>query len=144
MNLEITGGDFVLGVNIRELRNKKGIYQQELADNLNVSKGAVAMWETDKREPDNEMLVKIANYFNTTIDYLLGRTDNINNNLSKHKKTEQKLNVPDELKDVMVAFHRGEFEDLIQSEIDALANIAATLKAQRLGSAENDKTGENL
>jgi len=33
------------------------------------------MWETGKRQPDNEMLLKIANYFNVSVDYLLGREE---------------------------------------------------------------------
>lgn len=43
----------------------------------------------------------------------------------------QPLVIPDELKGVKVAFHRGEFEDLTQDEVDALAILAKTLKEQR-------------
>ena len=48
---------------LKELRTKRKITQEDLSKALNVSKGAVAMWETGKRNPDNEMLIKIANYF---------------------------------------------------------------------------------
>lgn len=65
----------MIGKRIRLLRNEKGIYQQQLADILSVSKSTIAMWETDKREPDSEMLVNLADYFNCSIDYLLGRTN---------------------------------------------------------------------
>lgn len=61
----------MLGDKIKELRNKKGIYQQDLADALSVSKSTVAMWETNKREPDLEMIKKIADYFNISTDYLI-------------------------------------------------------------------------
>ncbi len=61
----------MLGDVIKDLRNQKHIYQQELADALSVSKSTVAMWETNKRIPDASMLVKIADYFDTTVDYLL-------------------------------------------------------------------------
>lgn len=63
------------GDRVKKLRTEKGIYQQQLADILSVSKSTVAMWETDKREPDSEMLINLANFFNCSIDYLLGRTD---------------------------------------------------------------------
>lgn len=65
----------MIGNRIRLLRNEKGIYQQQLADILSVSKSTIAMWETDKREPDSQMLVNLADFFNCSIDYLLGRTD---------------------------------------------------------------------
>ena len=64
---------------LKQLRAQKNITQQELATKLNVSKGAVAMWETGKRNPDNETLVRISEYFNISIDYLLGKTSDLQN-----------------------------------------------------------------
>ena len=61
----------MLGDKIKELRNEKNMYQQDLANALMVSKSTVAMWETNKRVPDKSMLVKIAEYFDITVDYLL-------------------------------------------------------------------------
>lgn len=61
----------MLGDKIKELRKSKNMYQQDLADALSVSKSTVAMWETNKRIPDTTMLVKIADYFDITVDYLL-------------------------------------------------------------------------
>lgn len=60
---------------IRELRNEKNIYQKELAKVIGVSSGAIAMYETGKRSPDKELLDKIANFFDVSVDYLLGRTN---------------------------------------------------------------------
>ena len=61
----------MLGDKIKELRKSKNMYQQDLAAALSVSKSTVAMWETNKRIPDTSMLVKIAEYFDITVDYLL-------------------------------------------------------------------------
>lgn len=61
----------MIGDRLKELRTNSKIYQADLAEVLGVSKGAVAMWETNKREPDSLMLKKIANYFNVSLDYLL-------------------------------------------------------------------------
>lgn len=58
-----------------ELRNQKGYSQQKLSSILNVSRSTVAMWETEKAEPNSEMLVKLANIFDVSVDYMLGRTD---------------------------------------------------------------------
>ena len=54
-------------------RKEKGMTQAELAKRLGVSRSTVAMWETDGSQPDNEMLIKIANALGVSIDYLLGR-----------------------------------------------------------------------
>ena len=64
----------MLGDNIKALRTNKNMYQQDLADALSVSKSTIAMWETNKRIPDATTLLKIANYFNISVDELLGNT----------------------------------------------------------------------
>lgn len=64
----------MLGDNIKALRTNKNMYQQDLADDLSVSKSTIAMWETNKRIPDATTLLKIANYFNISVDELLGNT----------------------------------------------------------------------
>lgn len=62
--------DINLSKNILELRKKKGITQEELANNLNVSSQAVSKWENNICLPDTTMLVDIANFFDVSIDYL--------------------------------------------------------------------------
>lgn len=61
-----------LGTILAQLRNKKGLNQRDFAQAIGVSNGAVAMWETNKRQPDLEMLKKIAEYYDVSTDYLLG------------------------------------------------------------------------
>ena len=60
---------------LKLLRKDFNVSQAEFASKLNLSKGAVGMYETNKREPDYKTLCSIANYFNVSVDYLLGRTD---------------------------------------------------------------------
>ena len=57
-----------IGHVIAKLREKKGISQKELANILNVSAGAVALWEVNKRCPSLESLVNIADFFNVSMD----------------------------------------------------------------------------
>ena len=57
---------------IRELRNLFGLSQKELAKSLSIPQNTFSQYETGKRAPDFETLKKIANYFNVTVDYLLG------------------------------------------------------------------------
>jgi len=65
----------MLGNRIKELRLQKGITQEQLAQHLNVAKSTIGMWENEKREPNFKMLIRIADYFDCSIDYLLGRTN---------------------------------------------------------------------
>lgn len=61
-----------IGNVIAKLRVSNGLNQREFAKKLEVSNGAVAMWETNKRQPDLEMVKKISNLFDVPTDYILG------------------------------------------------------------------------
>jgi len=60
---------------LRRLRRERGISQERLADAVSVSGGAVGNWEAGIRRPDHVMLQRLADFFNVSTDYLLGRTD---------------------------------------------------------------------
>lgn len=62
----------MLNEQIRELHNIRGISQIQLANKLGVTKQSVSNWENDNILPSIEMLVKIANFFEVSTDYLLG------------------------------------------------------------------------
>jgi transcriptional regulator with XRE-family HTH domain len=73
---------------IQELRLKKGASQDELADFLGRKRATVSNYELGKTEPQYADLVKIADYFNVTVDYLLGRPGAEKNyNASNHINT---------------------------------------------------------
>ena len=59
--------------NLKALREAKKITQSKLGEYLGAKKSAISLWESGKRQPDQETLVRIANFFNVTVDYLLGR-----------------------------------------------------------------------
>lgn len=61
-----------LGENIRTLRNRDNITQEQLAEALEVSPQAVSRWENEATFPDISVLPVLANYFGVTTDYLLG------------------------------------------------------------------------
>lgn len=63
------------GERLQELRKEKGISREELARALQVSYSAIAKYETNVRKPDQETLKKIADFFDVTVDYLLGRSN---------------------------------------------------------------------
>lgn len=58
--------------NLRKLREEFGLTQKELAEKMNVAKATIYFYEQNKVSPSTEMLIKLADYFNCSIDYLLG------------------------------------------------------------------------
>lgn len=64
---------------LRELRLEKGLTLSKLAGKLFSSEQVLSRYETGQREPDIEMLTKLANYFGCSIDYLVGRSDDFGN-----------------------------------------------------------------
>ena len=66
------------GKRLKYLREKKGLKQEELAKALSVSPSAIGMYERDYREPSSDLLIKFANFFDVTTDFLLGKDDNSN------------------------------------------------------------------
>ena len=61
---------------LKELRKEKNISQLKLALDLSKNQNTISRYETGEREADYKTLIKIADYFNVSIDYLLERTDN--------------------------------------------------------------------
>lgn len=60
---------------LKELRLEKGYSQNQVATFLSVHRTTYMKWENGLREPSNTMLIKIADFFDVSIDYLLGRKD---------------------------------------------------------------------
>jgi len=61
---------------LKELREKKGMSQLFLGTELNMGQNTISQYETGTREASYSALIAIADYFNVSVDYLLGRTDN--------------------------------------------------------------------
>lgn len=106
----------MLGNRIKILREELNIKQENLAKKVNVSPSAIGMYERDLREPNDEITLKLAEFFNVTTDYLLGKSD---------------IRNPEELKKVPFANAGGlnteglEEEDLLelQKQIDYIKKI---------------------
>ena len=78
---------------LKEQREKKGLSQSALAKVLGVSIGCVGMWESTDRIPPAKKLITIANFFNVSSDYLLGRSDDagIYTPYQNHNSREEEL-----------------------------------------------------
>jgi len=64
-----------LAQRLRELRNDQGISQYKLADALGLSRGLLSNYEQGTREPDYNTLLLLANYYDVSLDYLLGASN---------------------------------------------------------------------
>lgn len=101
--------DNIFGNRLKDLRVSKNMTGVELGKVLSVTKVAISNWESGKRTPDHETLKKIADYFDVTTDYLLGRTD------EKQPKKERFQNVNS------ISAHRiGKIEKLSEEALDQL------------------------
>ncbi|SDF71222.1 helix-turn-helix domain-containing protein [Sporomusa acidovorans] len=61
---------------LKELRQSKKVRQKDLAELFNITPRTWRFYEAGKREPNIASLIKIADYFGISIDFLVGRTDN--------------------------------------------------------------------
>ncbi len=96
----------MFGRKLKELRLEKKINQSELGEMIGISPSTVGMYERDQRFPDKDILGKLADYFEVSVDYLLGRTDQRNLQIKKTKLDEgittinaKKINVDEDLPD---------------------------------------------
>lgn len=70
----IVFGDEIM-IRLLELRTEKKLSQRDVAKLFNISQGTYNNWENGKTQPSIEQLVSIADYFDVSLDYLLGRND---------------------------------------------------------------------
>ena len=96
---------------LKAIRNQKKVTQKEAADALGISPNTYKNYEQGMREPNNEMLCKLADYFSTTTDYLLGRapqTDPIQLLMAQNVLTPQEIEeqfsaLPEDLQAIVLA-----------------------------------------
>ena len=65
--------DRIFGDNLRFIRELQGVFQKDLAEDLEVDRTSISHWENGTHAPTFDMLCKIADYFKVTTDSLLGR-----------------------------------------------------------------------
>ncbi|MFB9330958.1 helix-turn-helix domain-containing protein [Paenibacillus aurantiacus] len=64
-----------IGSRIAKLREDRGWTQEQTSGSLGISRAALSHYEKNRREPDSETLLKFANLFHVSVDYLVGRTN---------------------------------------------------------------------
>ncbi len=77
--------------NLRIIRDKRNINQLKLAMDIGITQESVSKYETGKAFPSKDILIKLADYLNSSVDYLLGRTDNPSLNKEKISTEDEKI-----------------------------------------------------
>jgi len=67
---------FDFGSHLKHLRKSRNITQKQLAKEIGASERGIQHYELGERKPTYEMLIALANYFDISLDYLVGRSDN--------------------------------------------------------------------
>lgn len=104
-------------IRIRELRKKCGITMKELGEKIGVAESTISQYETGKRQPDYETLLKLGEYFGVTADYLLGK-ENAPDNTSKRPISND---------DIKFALFGGDGE-ITDAMFEEVRNFAAYIK----------------
>lgn len=112
----------VLGDRLKKLRLEKKLTQEELGKRINVTKVSISGYENGNRTPDTETLQKLADFFNVTTDYLLGRTDNPN--------SPKNDDIPEELKDPELGLFFKELKEASEERREQLLKIWEILKSE--------------
>ena len=77
--------------NLKKIREKRNINQLKIAMDIGITQESISKYETGNAFPSKEILIKLADYLNCSIDYLLNRTDNPNINKDKISKEDEKI-----------------------------------------------------
>jgi transcriptional regulator with XRE-family HTH domain len=72
---------------MRELRAKRGLRQEEVSNYLHITRTSYSMYETGKRQMNYETLCMLADFYDVSTDYLLGRQDALPSFLSEEERT---------------------------------------------------------
>ena len=102
---------------LRELRKEKNITMKELGNIVGVTESAISQYELGKREPSNETLFKLADFFDVSVDYLLGR-----------EEEEQKKPIPEDELDREIL---ERFSKLSPADADKVAAFIEGLLASK-------------
>ena len=108
--------------NLRKIRKERDLTMKEVGIAIGVGESTISQYETGKRQPDQQTLLKLADYFGVSVDYLLGRKTEDNASPSLH--------IPDEYKDLPSAFYEGA-KDLTQEDIDDVVKFMEFLKKKK-------------
>ncbi len=108
---------------LKFLREEKGLLQIDIAKFLGISSAAVGFYETEKRDMSPDTIVKLAEYFGVSTDYLLGKSDIRNSGQQ----------IDDVLNEVMIGMSKKDYETLTETQKKQIRDFAIFVKNQDEG-----------
>lgn len=108
---------------IKLLREEFNYTQQDLANKLESSKSVIGLYENEARKPSMEILIKLSEIFNCSIDYILCKTD--------VRNPEQKID--DILNEAMIGMSKKDYEALTETQKKQIRDFAIFVKNQNGG-----------
>ena len=111
------------------LREQHNLSQTDLAKILNISRQSYNFYENEKRDPDTTMLIRIADFFNVSLDYLLGRT-NDPSPITQEKTSSHQEEVLRDIEDITpeMASEVRQFINYLKHKEEAAAGAVAGKK----------------
>ncbi|MCK8827128.1 helix-turn-helix domain-containing protein [Natroniella acetigena] len=116
-----------IGRRLKKLRKEAELTQAKLAKELNIGESTISLYESGNREPDYQILKRIADYFNVSVDYLLELTDE-KNPMAKLEKV-----IPNQV-----------LNSLDDEELDLLINLVSDKQRKVLLRASEGLTDKDL
>ena len=109
------------GVLLRQLRKKKGLTQQQLADKINIDKSNISKYESNVQTPSHEVMVELAAIFNVSLDYLTGLSNK--NAVSLNGLTENQTEILLTLSNMFREKKPVAFHGFTDRQLELLNNI---------------------
>jgi transcriptional regulator with XRE-family HTH domain len=85
---------------LKQLRNSRNLSQDALAKKIGTAQQTYGHWETGRTEPDHATLIRIADFFGVSIDYLLGREATPTSNMQKTNLSPEDLDLIELVRDI--------------------------------------------
>ncbi len=103
---------------LKTLRTKKRITQEKLAEKFFITKSAISKYENGVNTPENKLLQDMADFFEVSVDYLLGRTDD--------EKTNTEYNLRDQAKEILEVLKKAgvNLENIDYDKLEQLLKLA--------------------
>jgi len=127
----------LFGKRIKELRVQHNMTQSDLARLLKVSPSTIGMYEQGRRDPDTDTINFLADFFNVSADYLLGRTD-IPNNVNDEPTPQELEKV---LREANIAFDGAPLDEEDKEDVIEFVKVALrALKKRKREKAQEKAT----